>query len=107
MKLGKPNLESPDQSESTAGFTLPSINQEQLGKTIDEIKPGTKIGEFTVNEKMGSGGLGDVYKAALDGTPKKFAIKIIRPDIANDALIERFNHVFHSQTRPLPCRYPR
>ena len=47
------------------------------------------IGRFKIEARLGSGGMGDVYKA-LDPTLRRtIAVKTVRPDIENPVYLER------------------
>jgi serine/threonine protein kinase len=48
-------------------------------------------GRFRITRLLGEGGMGAVYEAAHETLPRKFAIKILRPELAHqDNFIERF-----------------
>lgn len=48
-------------------------------------------GRFRVLRKIGEGGMGTVYEAQHEVLPRRFAIKILRPEVSRDrSFIERF-----------------
>ena len=52
---------------------------------------GYMIGEYEVIEKLGSGAMGDVYKARHPVTNEQFAIKILSEELSNNPrALERF-----------------
>ncbi len=56
---------------------------EMIGKVIG--------GRFKIERLIGKGGMGAVYEARHEVLPRKFAIKILRPDLSKDKIfIERF-----------------
>jgi serine/threonine-protein kinase len=61
--------------------------------TSDVPSPGERIGPCVLEERLGEGGMGIVFRAALqaDGTP--VAVKILRPELAHDDIFRRrFEH---------------
>jgi len=48
------------------------------------LKPGQKFGQFEIVGLIGSGGMGQVYKALHTTLEEDFAIKILHPDITKD-----------------------
>ena len=53
--------------------------------------PRKSIGPFLIEEKIGAGGMGVVYLATYEKTGEKVALKVLAPDIAEDAnLLARF-----------------
>jgi hypothetical protein len=58
---------------------------------MDHIVPGTLLGDFELQQKLGAGGMGAVYKARQRSLDRIVAVKILPHDFAQDAeLIERF-----------------
>jgi serine/threonine protein kinase len=55
------------------------------------IAPGTEIGGYVVDEELGRGGMGVVYRATHPLIGKRAAIKVLRPSLSkNPATVERF-----------------
>jgi hypothetical protein len=68
-------------SDSTGVTTDPSQN------TLDGLTvrpPGTRVGDFVIDALIGSGGMGQVYRAHQDGVDRPVALKIVRPALAAD-----------------------
>jgi serine/threonine protein kinase len=56
-----------------------------------DIAPGTAIGEYIVEAKIGEGGMGSVYSVTHPLIGKHAAIKVMAPHLCNDAIaVERF-----------------
>ena len=52
---------------------------------------GARLGDYEVAEVIGDGGMGIVYRGLQPVIQKKVAIKVLRPDVANDkTLVRRF-----------------
>src|SRR5437764_12186433 len=47
------------------------------------------IGRFKIESRLGSGGMGDVYKAVDPTLRRTIAVKTVRPDIENHIYLER------------------
>ena len=59
----------------------------RLQKNIDEIK---QVGHYTIEEKLGEGGMGKVYKANHALLKRPTAIKFLKPDALSADSLERF-----------------
>jgi eukaryotic-like serine/threonine-protein kinase len=59
--------------------------------TASAISPGLEIGDYAVEEKIGAGGMGVVYRAAHKKTGKRVAIKVLSVVSSRDAnAVRRF-----------------
>ncbi|HEY0707698.1 MAG TPA: serine/threonine-protein kinase, partial [Polyangia bacterium] len=50
----------------------------------DDLKPGTVLGKYRIVERLGSGGMGSVYRAVHTGIAKAVALKTMSPQLAAD-----------------------
>jgi serine/threonine protein kinase len=81
----------------TAG-ALPSLADEELSPELvaaavrdDGLKPGSQVGEYKVNEKIGEGGMGTVYAGVHPVIGKKVAIKLLNLGLSQDpGIVQRF-----------------
>jgi serine/threonine-protein kinase len=53
------------------------------------IKPGTMLGNFRVIEKIGEGGMGEVYRAEEALLARKVAIKVLNPSYTHDPQFQK------------------
>ena len=52
---------------------------------------GTQVGGYRIDEKLGEGGMGTVYRATEVNLDRTVAIKVLNPDLARKpAIVERF-----------------
>jgi len=59
---------------------------------VDDVRIGSTIDEYTVIEKIGSGGMGSVYLAEYsgEGFTKRVALKLIKRGMDTDLVMKRF-----------------
>jgi serine/threonine protein kinase len=56
----------------------------------DPIGMGTKLGPYTLEQKVGQGGMGAVYRARHDRLPRPVAVKLLRTRVAGDESLDLF-----------------
>jgi YVTN family beta-propeller protein len=61
-----------------------------------ELAPGTAVSGYRIEKLVGRGGMGAVYRADDEGLQRKVALKVIAPELAQDA---RFRERFLRESR--------
>ena len=62
------------------------------------LRPGDRLGGYTVLQLIGSGGMGDVYRASDPDLDRPVALKVITPHLARD---DRFRKRFEREWRTM------
>lgn len=68
-------------------FLYSSISIHRLKKRIEEIR---QLGQYKLLEKIGEGGMGQVYKASHAMLKRPTAVKFIRPEVMTEEMVNRF-----------------
>ncbi|HTM19471.1 MAG TPA: serine/threonine-protein kinase [Kofleriaceae bacterium] len=76
-----------ESGELAAGSVVPVMP----GRGTTDLPPGTMVGEYRVEGKLGAGGMGVVFAATHPLIGKKAAVKVLKPELcASAAGVERF-----------------
>jgi eukaryotic-like serine/threonine-protein kinase len=75
-------------SPSNQGFEA-TVNVESLEAPVGMLVEGSQLGRYTVCEKLGTGGMGAVYRAVDGVDNKSVAIKILNKQVAPDSIAAR------------------
>lgn len=59
--------------------------------TLDDLKPGARIGDFTLYKQLGQGGFSRVFRAKHNLQGKDYAIKIFNESINQQTVIDEYN----------------
>ena len=89
--MGGATVEEPPQEEPRS--SRPSLKQRRITRPsfMLELKRGSPVGEYEVQDQIGEGAMGTVYSALHPLIGKTVAIKVLKPELcANQASIDRF-----------------
>jgi serine/threonine protein kinase len=65
----------------------------RLGRGTNDLQAGDVFGAYQVQERLGEGAMGTVYRAVRDGEPTPVALKLVKQEHAADGLYrQRFLH---------------
>ena len=64
------------------------------------VEAGRQIGSYKILQVLGEGGMGVVYLAEQDKPRRTVALKVIRPGVAPQDLLKRFEHEAQILARP-------
>jgi HEAT repeat protein len=70
---------------------LIELDSEWPDRPQDPDYTGREVGNYTLREKIGEGGMGVVYRATQALSDQTVAVKLIRPGLALDGVRERFD----------------
>ncbi len=79
------DLREPGQGEPVASDTTTEIHP-----TEDGLAPGSHVGPYRIESRLGSGGMGRVFLAYEPSLGRHVALKVIRRDKVSPELIRRF-----------------
>ena len=57
------------------------------GEDVDSLPNGSKLGPYRVEKMLGEGGMGFVYEATHEVLNRRTAIKLLRPELGNNAQV--------------------
>jgi hypothetical protein len=83
-----PNTHTTENEETAPRTGLPEIDP-QLFSRPSMI--GQKIGDCTIKQVIGSGGMGIVYEAMQEQPRRRVALKMIKRGITSPSALRRFN----------------
>lgn len=79
-----------DETAADSSFMCPSCNYEN-GDAIPSFSPGQKIGDYSIIETIGLGGMGEVFLATQVSLKRNVALKVLMPSLAtNREYLKRF-----------------
>jgi serine/threonine protein kinase len=92
LSCGKCRREPPDGALFCPFCGAAIVPPQEPGKAIDPLVGQTIRGTYFVQEKLGSGGIGQVYKATQINLDRPVALKLLRPRFHSEpTLVQRFH----------------
>jgi serine/threonine-protein kinase len=77
--------------DSSAGTTVTALPAPASAGDQADLPPGTAVGEYVIERRLGAGGMGEVYGAIHPLIHKRVAIKVLRRHLgSNRAIVQRF-----------------
>ncbi len=74
-----------------AGIGVGVHAAQDFRRKLDEaVKGSVKLGQYTIESKIGSGGMGDVYRASHAMLRRPTAIKLLKPEVISSSAVRRF-----------------
>jgi serine/threonine protein kinase len=67
------------------------LPQQSLSTGNEELKPGVRIGDFTLYSQLGKGGFSTVFRAKHNIQGKDYAIKIFNESISMQTVVDEYN----------------
>ena len=104
---GDPQLQTEVLSLIAAYEESGAFLDQPLIHTVNTIRPGARLGPYEVIERVGAGGMGEVYRARDVRLDRSVALKILPPSAARDAeareRLEREARTISSLNHPNIC----
>ncbi|MFN0206689.1 MAG: protein kinase domain-containing protein [Planctomycetota bacterium] len=83
-------LETDSKADGFLDEPPPETRMLRASRTIIQLTPGARVGQFTIGEPIAIGGMGTVYEAEQEHPKRKVAIKIMREGLSDPAAVRRF-----------------
>jgi len=88
-----------DAAETGTRFDCPACSQE-IRTPVPRVEPGTTLGNFAIQSKIGSGGMGDVFLARQISMDRLVALKVLPQALTRKPnVVERFRHEVRMSAR--------
>lgn len=92
MSGGPHNLDETVPSSGKIEDTVVSGERKDPTLTVSGIQKGEALDRYVILDRLGSGGMGEVYAAWDPVLDRKVAVKVLRPDIETSSIGEELKH---------------
>lgn len=83
-QIAKPPTDKPEKKTGERKVPKRTSSDESLSKALDDKLIGQKVGDYLIQERIGTGGMGHVYRGVQPLIGATVAIKVLRPEAAGD-----------------------
>src|SRR5262249_30387806 len=83
-----PAFANAPEATPTSDYEADSVPPPSLERTraaLGQLRPGQMLGQYRIVEQLGSGGMGQVFKALHPAMQRTVALKVIAPQLTQDA----------------------
>jgi serine/threonine-protein kinase len=84
---------------SAVAIALATVGSDSIYGLRRRIEPAMQLGQYTLEHKIGEGGMGVVYRARHAMLERPTALKVIKPDGVTHRMLERFEREVHYASR--------
>jgi serine/threonine-protein kinase len=75
---------------SACAVTVATVTSRTIYGLRERVREAMRMGQYTLEERIGSGGMGEVYKASHALLRRATAVKLLPPEKAGEASLRRF-----------------
>jgi len=81
------------------GAALATVTAEVIHRLDFEVRKARRLGQYQLEEQLGAGAMGEVYRASHVMLRRPTAVKVLRPELAGDKNLARFEREVQSTSQ--------